>query len=509
MNILLIHPYIISSAARLYLNEPIGLVCLATYLEANAKSKRNINTLDLYALGYENIKKFGNYYKIGISDEETIVKMIKRYDPDVIGITCNFTTYAKATFELANLIKTNFQETLLILGGAHATMDAENILNKQCQADMVVRGEGEITLNEIIERIEKGKDFHDVVGITYRKNGKTISNPKRPLMPDINILPIPDRKYILQNLYSEINNKMYFLSKNNRIASIMTSRGCPYNCTFCSTKVVWERKFRPRRAELVIEEMELLIKNYNIKEFLINDDQFYLDKKRVNKICDMIIDKQFDITLNVASGSSVWLLDENLLRKLKKAGLYRITFPIETGSKNTMKYIKKPINLDNTKDLIRLANSLGIWTYANFILGFPYEKYSDIQETINYARKSGLDYATFFIAKPYAGSEMHEDFKKEGLLKDDIVYPTHMGEVGHNIVHISANDLQSFRNRAQKRYFLVVLFNYLNPLFFYKYVFPKIDSYDGLRYFMNNFKNSIIYFLFNQRLIPKIERSKS
>lgn len=499
MNILFVHPYIKTTTPVLYLNEPMGLISLATYLEANAEANAggrhwNISLLDLYALGYERVRKSGEYYNIGVSDSKEIVELIRKYSPDVIGISNNFTTYMLGVFNLVNLLKEEFPKALIVVGGAHATMEAKNVL-EATKADVVVRGEGEITFLELVQRHERGEGFDGLLGVTYRHDGKIVTNPPRPLMPDINILPVPARKYIDQNVYSTVNSKMYFLSKGDRIASIMTSRGCPFDCVFCSTRVVWERRFRARRTELVKEEIERLISDYGINELIINDDQFFLDKKRVHAICDEIIKMKWKVNLNVASGSSVWLMDEELLRKLKSAGLYRITFPIETGSKNTIKYIRKPIDLDKTKKLIALANSMGLYTYANFIIGFPYETREDIQKTIDYAFKSGLDNATFFIAKPYAGSEMYEHFKKEGLLEGNVFAPTTMGEVNGRIVHLSAEELQQIRDRAQRRYFLVILSNYLNPFFFYKYFYRKINSIEGFRYFVKMSMNTLRYFL--------------
>lgn len=493
MNILLIHPYINSSVPTLYLTEPMGLVCLATYLEKKSKGNRNINILDLYALGHNKTRKIGDYYNIGISDPKTILNMINRYNPDIIGITCSFTTYTKAVFELTNLIKENFPKALLVLGGAHVTIDAENTLSKYCKADIVVRGEGEITFEEIVQKMESGKNLFDTIGITYRYRGNIISNPKRELIPNINGLPIPDRKFIKQDVYLKINKEMYFLSKSDNVASIITSRGCPYNCVFCSTKVVWERKFRPRSAELVVKEIERSVKQYHANEILIGDDQFYLDKERVLKICDLLIQKKMNITFNVTSGSSIWLLDKGLLKKLKKAGLYRITFPIESGNTKTLKYVRKPIDLVTTKEMIRLANSLGIWTYGNFIIGFPYETYEDIQETINYAKRSGLDYVTFFIAKPYAGSEMYETFKKEGLLPDGELKPTTMGEADIDTMYLKAAELQKIRNNAQNYYTFLYISRFFNPVFFINNIFPKIKSVDGLRYFLRSIKSQIRY----------------
>lgn len=494
MNILLIHPYIYSSQADIYLNEPLGLVCLASYLEAKAKKPRNIEILDLYARGYDQVSSEGNYYKVGISTPDKIVELVSKFQPDVIGVTCNFTTYSKGVFELVNLLKEKIPEPLLVMGGAHVTMDAENVLESQCKADLVVRGEGEETFNELIECLENKKDYSNLLGITFRKNGRVISNEKRPLIADLNELPIPNRKYIDQEIYSQINKKMYFLSKGKRVASIMTSRGCPFKCVFCSTKVVWERNFRPRSSALVYKEMQRLVKEYDIDEFLINDDQFYLQKDRVLELCDMLVKNRIRVHFNVASGSSVWLLDESLLKKLKKAGLYRITLPMESGNVQTLKYISKPINLDKARKMIQQANSLGLWTYANFIVGFPYETKEDIQATIDYVNKSGLDYATYFIAKPYAGSEMYEHFRKEGLLKGEID-PTTMGEVGHDIVHMSAEELQALRDKAQGMYMKYVMANYLSPSFFIKYLYPKINSIDGLVYFLKALKSSFGRFI--------------
>jgi len=491
MNVLLIHPFIITNTPTLYLTEPVGLISLATYLETNSKTKKNISILDLYVLGYNKIKKEGEYYKIGLFDHDTIVNVVKVRSPDLIGITNNFTTFTKAVFEIADLLKVKFPKVPIVIGGAHATMDAENVLAKGCRADIVVRGEGEITFSELAERIENQESYYDLKGITYRKNGNIVSNSRRPLIPDINVLPIPDRKYIDQDTYSMINRKMYFLSKGKKVASIITSRGCPFNCTFCSSKVVWERKFRPRRPELVIKEMKRLITEYHIDEFLINDDQLYLDKKRIYAICNMLIEGKWKIHLNIASGSSVWLMDEELLKTLKKAGLYRITFPIETGSEKTLMYIKKPIDLKKAKETIKIANMIGLWTYGNIIIGFPYETHEDIQDTVNYVSKSGLDYVTYFLAKPYAGSGMYEDFKKEGLLGDSEISPTTMGEAGHDIVHMTRKELQELRNKVQKQYFYYSLSNYLNPVVFYKYIFPKINSKEGILYFIKAFKNTL------------------
>lgn len=502
MNVLLIHPYIISDTPIFHLNEPIGLICLASYLEDKFKDSVNVSILDLYLLGYDAISKYGEYYYIGISDKEKIIKMVKDKKPNIIGITNQFTTFSRASFELANLIKSNFPDALLVIGGAHATIDAENILKMHCNADIVVRGEGEITFYELIERVKNKASYHDLLGIAFREDENVVTNPARPLIPDINLLPIPDRKFIKQDIYSKINKKQYYLSFGKKVASIITSRGCPFNCVFCSTKVVWQRKYRPRKAELVIKEMEYLIKDFNIDEFIINDDQFFGNKKRTHEILDMIITRNLKVHLNIASGSSGWLLDKTLLIKLKKAGFYRLTFPIESGSETTLNYIRKPINLEKIKNMIKIANYLGFWTYGNFIIGFPYERREDIEKTIQFANRSQLDYLTFFIAKPYAGSEMYQHFLNEGLIKRNRIFnPTSMAVADNDTVYMRKDELNQIIRKAQKKYSLYILSNYFNPIFFITYFIQKIGSKDGLFYFLKYIKNVFI----TQFILPIIK----
>ena len=492
MNILLIQPYLLSSVRRLYLNEPIGLLSLATYIEHTNRHK--VDILDLYALGWDKVASRGRFFTIGLSDYQDILTRVKAFKPDIVGISCNFTTYSRASFEVADLIKENMPDVLVVMGGAHVSMDPEKVLRQDCKADVIVRGEGEETFAELCDCREKKLDLSPLSGITFRKGSEIVSNPKRPLMTDIDHLPIPNRKFINQDLYTNINKKMYFLAKNDRIASIMTSRGCPYNCVFCSTKAVWERKFRPRKPESVVEEISSLVNKYGVTEILINDDQFYLDKNRVISICELILERGIKISFNVTSGSSVWLIDSNLLRILKKAGLYRLTFPIESGSPQTLKYIRKPIDLAKTKLLIKTANTMGIWTYANFIIGFPFETRSDIEKTFEYAKKSGLDYATFFIAKPYAGSDMYETFREEGLLANQGFDPTTMGECDCDTKNFKAGQLQDILSKMQKDFTLFYIFRFFNPLYLYINILPKL-SRGGLLYFLKYMRAQVLYFL--------------
>lgn len=479
IKILLVQPYITSPDRNILLTEPLGLASLAAYIEQY--DKYQVDILDLFALGYKQVKKAGNLYRRGESNKEKIIKTIKEVNPEIVGFTCNFTAFIDDTLEIIKLIRKEIPEKMIIVGGAHPTMEAEKLLSKNPEIDLIIRGEGELTLKEVLDKYSTNKKYQDIKGVTYREENKVKSNPNRELIKDIDELPIPNRNKIDMKTYLELNKQSLPFTKQEPVASIMTSRGCPFNCIFCSTKMVWERKWRPRTAEKVVEEIEGLVNNFGIKEIAIYDDQFLLDKKRVTEICELLIKKKLGITLSIPSGTSVWLANKELLVLMKRAGFYRLCFPIETGSKKTLEFIRKPINLKQARETIKMTNRLGFWTQGNFIIGFPYETKKEMRETIKYAYKSGLDYAVFYVAKPYAGSEMYDIFIKEKLLKK-VGRGLNIHSVDCDIVHMKGIEVQKLRDSASKLFLFNKLLFYINPINFYLYLLPKISSPGDIKY---------------------------
>jgi len=263
---------------------------------------------------------------------------------------------------------------------------------------------------------------------------------------------------------------------------------------------MWRRHWRPRSTSNVIREIEYLVNEYGIKEIAIQDDQFIIDRQRVHEICDAIIQSKLKISLSIPSGTSIWLVDYDLLKKMKKAGFYRLCFPIETGNERTLKFIRKPVNLAKVKETIRLVNGLGYWTQGNFILGFPHETREEIQETISYAYNSGLDYVMFFIAKPYAGSEMYEIYKNEGLL-GEVVRSSHIERSDYDTKTMKAEELNEIYKKAVMGFWAHKIIFYLKPLNFYNYVLPKFRSFGDIQY---AFK--IAAALVKNRIIPLLRK---
>lgn len=506
MNIVLIHPYITVYDPNIYLSEPLGLLCLASYLKHIFGAEVQVTVLDLYVMGANKPKRRDDLYVLGIDDEAYVQAEINKLRPDLIGITCNFTAYAMDAIEVAAMVKRAMPAVPVVLGGAHATIEAESILRDNPCVDFVVRGEGEITLGQLVRALRGEYVIENVAGVSYRTSNQiaksteleaVVSNPPRKLIKNLDTLPIPDRSFIDMDRYKLLNKEVVWYVRKEPVATIMTSRGCPYNCIFCSTNVVWGRRWRPRSIDNVVKEIEMLVSEYGIREIVINDDQFWTKKSRVLEFCDYFIKSGLNLSFTVDSGTSPWLVDEELLIKMRQAGFYALRFPIESGNEQTLNFIRKPINLQKTKELIVMANKLGYWTSANLIIGFPFETREQIMETIRYAYDSALDFTSFLIAKPNAGSDLYEIFKSEGLLDKNVVHASHFYRSDYDTTTMTADELNKIIAKASGGWFIHKFFFYLNPRNFYVHLFPKLKSRYDFRYF---FKTMCV--LFRKKIIP-------
>ena len=503
MNVLLVQPYATSydpNNPASILNEPLGLLALATYLEHTFGNQVDISILDLYALGHGQYVKKGDKFTSGLSNKDDILRHIKDSQPDVIGVTCNFAAYADDAFEVAQLLKDYFKDVPVVIGGAHATMEAENVLRDHPYIDYVVRGEGELTFSELVSAIKNDEAVESISGLSFRNlQGEIVSNPDRELISDMNMLPIMDRKYVDMEQYKKFNARSLPFTRRTPVAIIMTSRGCPFNCVFCSTKVMWKRRWRPRSPENIVEEIAYLVNEYGIKEIAIEDDQFVLSKKRVHEMCDLILEKNLGISLSIPSGTGIWLVDYELLKKMKKAGFYRLCFPVETGCRKTMEFIGKPVDLTKVPEIIEMAHKLGYWTQGNFIIGFPYETRGEIQQTIRYAYESGLDYVLFFVAQPYAGAELHDILKNEGLL-DAVAKSAHTGRSFYDTTTLTSQELNQIHSRAVKGFWIHKIKFYPKPSNFFKHLLPKLRSFEDIRYALK-----ILFVLINRIVVPSLK----
>ncbi len=343
----------------------------------------------------------------GVTEELSkwdLIRIIKDFSPDVVGLTATTSAVLDA-YDVARLVKEINPEVLVMIGGPHATFMAHEVLKECPYIDLVVRGEGELTFGELLERIERKGDFSDVAGIAYRKNGVIKENPPRPLIRDLDDLPFP--------AYDLLPVDKYVVDKV-RYAAIMTSRGCPYNCIFCSSSLQFGKKWRAHSVDRVIEEIKLLTEKYKVKEIEFLDDTFTLNMKRAKEIAKRIVDEKMDISWSASSRVNTFSYEVG--EALHRAGAHTVYFGIESGSERTLKFIGKGISKRQALDAVAAAKKAGLNALGAFIIGFPYENEEEMKETIRFADKVGVDLAQFTIATPYPGTRLWDIATRENLL---------------------------------------------------------------------------------------------
>lgn len=338
-------------------------------------------------------------------------KMREVEGPKLAGLTC-LTGMAKRTYELTKWIKEIDPEFCVLLGGVHATALPEEALTVG-NADIVVKGEGEETLREIYSAVQQGKGIDDVIGIAFkRENGEIVNNCGRPLVPLAQITPFPF------DLFEE------HIDYYKDFGTIMSSRGCPYDCSFCSQRLVSGRKFRFLSNERVVGEIKLLVDKYHQRKIFFVDDVFTVNKKRCMSLLQAIIDSGYHKKIGgfvVESRGSE--LDRELLEKMKEANVISIAMGMETGSERMMLALGKGATVKCYVDAIKLAHEVGIGTDASLIFGLPTETAEERKMTANLVRMIPLDGARFNCAIPYPSTRFFNIAVKEGRLnkKEDWV----------------------------------------------------------------------------------------
>lgn len=466
---------------------PLGLAYLAAVLE---KHDFPVKILDALALGINRAKKRKKgFLKVGLSKGE-IKKAIVDFQPNLVGVWCGSTTHAPDSHAVAAWVKEIDSRILVVFGGAHATLCPEQVL-LDSNVDLVVVGEGEITLLELTRRLEAKKDIDGLTGTCQRKGRKMMINRQRKFIKNLDELPLPARHLLPMDVYLRGQAKTQEFSLRTPRTAMLTSRGCPMNCYFCSLNALCGRYWRPRSPESVVGEMEHLIKTYGVKEFYMIDDNVTVDKKRVIKICDLILKKGLDVRWSCPTGTAIWTMDKEVLTKMRASGVYRLTFGIESGCPKTLKTIRKPISLSKVKETIALANRLGFWTNSTFIIGFPKETKEDVEETINWVVNSGLDFATFYVATPFPGTDLRQEFVEEGLLKEEERHYMSVNRAGYDTCYFTAEELNRLRDEAFRRFFSAQIKRYLNPFYSAPHLSRKVKSLAEMIYLGRVVKNAL------------------
>jgi anaerobic magnesium-protoporphyrin IX monomethyl ester cyclase len=493
MDILLLNPFY--SQPKSYYSffrpaPPLGLMYIAGYLRKFGVSSK---ICELGVFDIQEAKDLGARIRFGFSDGQ-IADLIKKEQPKIVGITCMYSIYYRDVVEIAQAIKAVDPGVLIVLGGNHASTYWKHVL-KNAAIDVVVCGEGEQTFLELATAYLRREDYRSFPGLAFRSNKGIVKNPGRDYLKDLDEIPFLPMDMIDVKRYIEHPNPFVMRKPG---WGIVSSRGCPGCCVYCTVQAVWGRTWRGRSPKNVVDEIELLKKTYGFQEFYFLDDSASVDKKRWEGICDEILRRRLDITWTTPNGIAHWTLSREILSKMKKAGCYRVTFGIESGNPETRKFLGKPYPLEQAKELIRHANRIGMWTISTNIIGFPYESLGSIKDTVAFAKKSGTDFACFYLLIPQPTSAVYDFFKKEGLLNFDGFFEsldfdeaeferinTILNETGCDTVYFKKEELSRLQKEAYRSFMLHRALTYLfNPL----RLIRKIHSVEDLCYILRLLK---------------------
>jgi radical SAM superfamily enzyme YgiQ (UPF0313 family) len=372
---------------------PLGLTWIASVLEEHGRSVRIVDA--------------------NIEDID-IQKTIEEHRPVIAGIG-GTTVVRFDSFKIARLIKEVDPSLLVVYGGPHATFTAEDTLHHIQHIDIVVRGEGEYTMLELVNRVLAKRDYDDILGISYRRNGRICHNSPRPRIKDLDSLPMPARHLLDMNEY---RMDMPFL-ENITAFSVMSSRGCPIGCVFCSASALWGPKYTRRSPQKVLDEIQLLADQYGISGIKFFDSTLTLDKGHILGICDEFLRRQLNMFWECEVRADTVSYD--LLSRMREAGCYYIDLGVESGSPRILKTIHKGITLEQMESAITSAYSLGMHIKCFFMTGLPGETLEDAMMTIEFMKKHWEKISPMPLIAPtsiYPGTPVEIFARERGYLPD-------------------------------------------------------------------------------------------
>jgi len=476
-------------------NLPLGIMYIAAVLE---KAGYKVEILDAFITDSP-FRKIGNKMEAGMTYEK-IMDEIKRRKPDIAGISNPFTSQVENTIRTADIVKDVDSDILTVVGGPHVTAVPVEFLGQARNVDIVVIGEGEYTMLDIARFFEGYKRITQVQGIAYKKDDKLVLNPPRPLIKNLDELPYP--AYHLVEMEQYLNpKKIEYRSFKDRAIPMITSRGCPFNCIFCSVHLHMGKAFRAHSASYVVNHIEHVVNKYRVKTIYFEDDNLTFDLKRFEAICDKIIEKNIKVKWETPNGIRADNLNLNVLKKMKKAGCQSVIFGIESGDQFVLdNIINKSLRLNDAVKTIKMCREAGLKTAAFYIIGFPGEKRENMLKTVEFALRLKKEFDVgmhLFIATPLYGTRLYEECKTKGYIPENLT-PRAFAEVrqprGVPLIQtedFTPRDVKKIAAYAIKKYKMLSLISYIrNPK---KTLETVIDHPKIVLRFINNLTSNSFY----------------
>ncbi|MBF0405788.1 MAG: radical SAM protein [Candidatus Riflebacteria bacterium] len=462
---------------------PLGLGYLASNLQNHGF---NVRILDCLVEGFY-AKEIISSEKVRIGLRfEDIVKKINGYKPDMVGISCQFSCQHDNYKSFSNYVKQNFPDCILVAGGAHATVCTEELFWNS-GLDFILRSEADRSLISLIKTINSQMSFSEVDGLCWKMDGKVIINQKKLWIENLDCLPFPSFKTMNLKKYRGLSSS-HGLRKKQSFSPIITSRGCPATCTFCSANQVWGKKYRFRSVENVIEEMRILKDQFGIEEILFEDDNLTANPKRAKALFRAMIRENFNFAWDTPNGVGIWTIDNEMIDLMKESGCYRLNFPIESASKRVLNcLIKKPLDINKAKQSLEYCKKIGLDTGIFLVAGFPGETPEELWKSFKFSLECKVYFPHISYAVPYPGTEMKKICEEKNYI---------VGSPGFENLHTGNFYIQTpFMKRKQFFKTIRIAKNYMRIRHLYSFYYPPgkilIWMLKKLGIFMRN------YFSFN------------
>lgn len=403
---------------RVVMQQPLGITSLGAVL----RGERDVHLLDATILGADQVRVESADFEVrGLSPEEVEAR-IEAVAPDVLGVSCVFSPQYPVLQETVRRAKRANPDLITVAGGTHPTFLAEEVLRETPELDFVVLGEGEESLPALLRALERGgvAGLGAIDGLAWRDGERVRVQPKTRYIEDLDALPWPARDLLGMEHYRRFCTTHGAFQSRRLAASVISSRGCPRGCLYCSSSVYWGKRFRARSPEGVVDELEHLVERWGIEEVQFEDDNLTLRPERAKRIFRGMIERGLCLQFSLPNGVAMATVDEEMVRLMREAGCYEVYLPFESGNDRVLKEVmrKRWADTERSLEVAELFRRYGIRTLGYFMMGLPGERLEEMRDTYRVAVRSKVFMPIVFVAQPLPGSPMAKLLKDSGVLPE-------------------------------------------------------------------------------------------
>lgn len=398
---------------------PLGLAYISAYIK---KHGYDVKIFDAHIMA---IKGLGSGQYSNLKEVENgLINNVMKYQPDIVGISCLFHFISRMSHKLAGLIKNKNKDIINVMGGVYATVSTEAVLSDK-NIDFVVLGEGEKPFLNLLEALNRKLPLDGLASVARRNGDKPVINRVTDHFDSLDEIPLPDRDdFVLEDYYRYgrhfIQRYEEFEGKELKIATVIATRGCVFDCSFCLSKEIWGRKLRVRNPENVLDEIEFLVKEHGINYISFNDESLITNKKFARHLFKGIIKRKLNIGWTTG-GVTIRCLDEEMVELMVKSGCIIFNVAVESGCEEVLKDIKKSLNLKEVVRAVELIKKYNnTYIMGLFMLGFPEETEKQFFQTIDFGKSLKLDWTVYSSVTPFPGSDIYNEAKSKMMVPDNI-----------------------------------------------------------------------------------------